>query len=993
MEGLRRNAVPLERVPVASSSSDFEMQVRAIVQSCLQDFHQRDLAFDQRFTKLEQDMCRLTGMQGDEALPHESPQQDAHELSPIDNAGDPLAPEDEGMKRTSTILTYTIENVTQQSYEIEKSVYGAVVTPGRNLGFGAWMLLLVHYTVTAFLCYLIWAANEYEHDEKLSVILGAKDSLGAKDPICQQRGDDWDCTPKGYTELSDFGSLDVDGDGYWSVAEASQRNLLQQFSAVHQVARQSTDFLMSVLPATRAKMPQFCNSVKKYARHDDQYAKISYIEQFLDDAFSNATRVDEILYDTDRKQIEDKLVKSCPAGHTPEYMKNNGFGFGSKGFAKFMKKAIKKGYIPKHCSSMNNCSQTGGQNWTCRRWCLSASCLWESLCTNVSKVIPEKSSLQQYEEKTRYMSVISRQMHELLRRNLLRPCRLVNPNLCANVEVRSPEFLRAVPWLADLPPDKRVNECRSFVEERCPLIFGSDYQNMQLKVDGSCGDARFKTEVVVTPKPVLETPIECFDRDEDARTVFKAIRDQDNIMNAYFSSVETGMGAPVGMFSTVGCSLYATFNDQTWCGETSSLPLDPLIAELVRSQNISDTISSSVGSLLGRLCSSRDACCKESRLHLNGCPASCIQQFYPERQGNRWETRLGEFACTGVDCKELQTKLDNVSGSLKIIFEPEKYHFDSKIKAYRGLGFVARSDLNMRIYILSMQVGSIDDVNCFGNALVIEGLRVCRGNAALHPHIDVALKTGEVEVLFLPVSPCTKRNPADKNCSFELLFTDKGVSESVRLPVADFPEHRLYWDPLFGKTSTRFGVFLSVILFVWVCFVLLELEQIFHFTVFILQCPVVASNRSRIGGLKKRMFYLVFVVVPRLGICFFVLTIGVNLLSASRTLMDCVLNNVALAFILDLDNLLFSLLAPGQLRRQMDELGVIVWPSSSRALQSDARLVLLALVMVLVTASILVFLYSGPQGYHQLAAIMDCMCFLEGEHCSEAVSFNNDKVY
>merc|ERR1719199_2150900 len=91
------------------------------------------------------------------------------------------------------------------------------------------------------------------------------------------------------------------------------------------------------------------------------------------------------------------------------------------------------------------------------------SCLTGKVCApGAVKVTPMVSSRTRYIQETKRMTTVPRFVHEAVMKNFLQPCLIVDPDLCANVEINT-DFLRGVPMWKKLNPNQRVERCFEFI--------------------------------------------------------------------------------------------------------------------------------------------------------------------------------------------------------------------------------------------------------------------------------------------------------------------------------------------------------------------------------------------------------------------------------------------------------------------------------------------------------------------------------------------------
>jgi len=121
---------------------------------------------------------------------------------------------------------------------------------------------------------------------------------------------------------------------------------------------------------------------------------------------------------------------------------------------------------------------------------------------------------------------------------------------------------------------------------------------------------------------------------------------------------------------------------------------------------------------------------------------------------------------------------------------------------------------------------------------------------------------------------------------------------------------------------------------VWVLHMAKEFQSVFQQGMAILQLPRVAANeygiiqtedRVQIVGMRRtRKFSVVlFLVLPRMGVTVALAFIGCHYLALTVSLPDIVINSVALAFVIQVDELIAEVLLPRRLKTMIKNVGCI----------------------------------------------------------------------
>lgn len=187
-----------------------------------------------------------------------------------------------------------------------------------------------------------------------------------------------------------------------------------------------------------------------------------------------------------------------------------------------------------------------------------------------------------------------------------------------------------------------------------------------------------------------------------------------------------------------------------------------------------------------------------------------------------------------------------------------------------------------------------------------------------------------------------------------ITFADKGDFRSLASQICD-GDKKLPWGSLQYDVIDKLGDYRKagpelclIAVGCWLAVTLKELFQVISFT----QCicmkkvgdrTILAETAERGDDERqetdksivldqlysmRRWFLLLGIAVPRLWIAITLMVTGVRYLCITVSLPDLILNSVALAFILDLDNLVMEAFAPRRARNLLEEVGYLRMPSS-----------------------------------------------------------------
>lgn len=206
-------------------------------------------------------------------------------------------------------------------------------------------------------------------------------------------------------------------------------------------------------------------------------------------------------------------------------------------------------------------------------------------------------------------------------------------------------------------------------------------------------------------------------------------------------------------------------------------------------------------------------------------------------------------------------------------------------------------------------------------------------------------------------------------------------------------------------TNSTYVVFLALVLVIWWLAVLEELRRVLTFcmVLFIMPChgnivktlpesPDTTTIES-ISNVTKSVLF-VFIMIPRFGIIVALSSIGSQFLIGADSYGDLILNGVALAFISDIDEIMFAALM-GQ--RSKDSVSnhqaISTHRNCCRCLVSLCNLPAppagMLFVITMVALQINQALYSET-GKYAMAVAYACLCHAEGPDCLSAQLLGGD---
>lgn len=209
-----------------------------------------------------------------------------------------------------------------------------------------------------------------------------------------------------------------------------------------------------------------------------------------------------------------------------------------------------------------------------------------------------------------------------------------------------------------------------------------------------------------------------------------------------------------------------------------------------------------------------------------------------------------------------------------------------------------------------------------------------------------------------------------------------------------------------SETAT-FRLFLFLVLLLWLLALVQEIREMFKLADFCIMFPS-ASKSKGLGvkttedaetGEKKiaitgishtHRTIIATVCVFRTVVVLYLGTVGCIFLVNDTGYMDLLMNAVALAFILEIDEILFSAVSRGSTLSTLEELQPMVFTSmfpSEGFLHWIMQKDFIALIVMPTLALVIIYVHNTTTTKPVLAAL-NCACYQLGEPCFEAHTFN-----
>lgn len=191
----------------------------------------------------------------------------------------------------------------------------------------------------------------------------------------------------------------------------------------------------------------------------------------------------------------------------------------------------------------------------------------------------------------------------------------------------------------------------------------------------------------------------------------------------------------------------------------------------------------------------------------------------------------------------------------------------------------------------------------------------------------------------------------------------------------------------------QFGSFLLLVLVIWGLTILAEVRESCNALMTTIYLP---GGRTTVDRTKHKitirsmsacvkLSILLLIMLPRIVICFLLAYIGTEFLVVTDNYSDLILNCVALGFLIEIDEAIFSGLATEAEKRDLEKLENIEADIAHRNHLSECHLHHSTLCYMVGVIFLAVFIggysYFHHFGKKDLMLGYQCLCHAEGDHC------------
>jgi len=202
--------------------------------------------------------------------------------------------------------------------------------------------------------------------------------------------------------------------------------------------------------------------------------------------------------------------------------------------------------------------------------------------------------------------------------------------------------------------------------------------------------------------------------------------------------------------------------------------------------------------------------------------------------------------------------------------------------------------------------------------------------------------------------------------------------------------------------SPLYASFLLVMLGIWWMSMLVEMREILNWWVVMLwyplsdadgTAPVVVHHDGRVQvnaiPAPYKAMTIIANLVPRTILCAWLTYVGSLFLISADDYENLILNGVALAFLIEVDNMLFAAVVSSEAKRAVYEctplkVSVPHWISCLRWVRTVSQTSLYTIFLVSLNLALLFQAYYGDQGKFEVADSLRCLCQAEGPKCVTA---------
>eukprot|EP00811_Abedinium_folium_P033050 NODE_6042_length_1710_cov_18.679722.p1 GENE.NODE_6042_length_1710_cov_18.679722~~NODE_6042_length_1710_cov_18.679722.p1 ORF type:complete len:547 (+),score=107.10 NODE_6042_length_1710_cov_18.679722:44-1642(+) len=205
-----------------------------------------------------------------------------------------------------------------------------------------------------------------------------------------------------------------------------------------------------------------------------------------------------------------------------------------------------------------------------------------------------------------------------------------------------------------------------------------------------------------------------------------------------------------------------------------------------------------------------------------------------------------------------------------------------------------------------------------------------------------------------------------------------------------------------GVSRMPYCSFLALVLTIWMLFMLVEVRRVVIWWLVLIRFPsnslgepvaVQVEDQTqethlliRINAipLVHKVWTAAFNVLPRTAIVAGLAVVGSQFLIRADNYTDLILNSVALAFLIEIDNMMFVALIGSRPKRVVDSVEPLVIrqeETGNAKFDNVLHTLFYSLAVVFTVAALVANSYLSRGGKLEFGASLDCLCQLQGEMC------------
>mmetsp|Transcript_148776 Transcript_148776/g.274721 ORF Transcript_148776/g.274721 Transcript_148776/m.274721 type:complete len:697 (+) Transcript_148776:62-2152(+) len=215
------------------------------------------------------------------------------------------------------------------------------------------------------------------------------------------------------------------------------------------------------------------------------------------------------------------------------------------------------------------------------------------------------------------------------------------------------------------------------------------------------------------------------------------------------------------------------------------------------------------------------------------------------------------------------------------------------------------------------------------------------------------------------------------------------VGANEKVPYAEFKKWEEFNQDLTGVKRMTFRIFFYSILALWFVVSWYQLHERLAFIAMLTSLPTWASQDQELQPIPTWAFalYMIFSGVPEVLITIAVAILGALFLMTTSKYMDLVMNSLALAFVVEVDDLLYMAFATNHMKGWLDSIkikGIKEITPTSRFGVKTVTWHQVVLMLVIITAACICGLYKAKWAENSQARVAEaltCLCQAEGPTC------------